>query len=311
MLLYADDLFLAHETGAHPECPDRLRSIHAKLEERGLIARTTRPTWQPISDERLARAHGLDYARAVAEFARRGGGRIEVDTVVSPRSSDAALLGAGAACDAVERVVRGEDRQALCLVRPPGHHALANAPMGFCLFANAALAARTATRELGLERVLVVDWDVHHGNGTQDILYDDGQAAFLSIHRYPFYPGTGAADETGSGPGLGKVVNLPIAYGTPRSEFCKAFTSGLEQLADKVRPQLVIVSAGFDAHRLDPVGSLGLEVEDYQELTQAVLRVADVHSQGRVVSLLEGGYHLEALADCTALHLETMLAHVG
>jgi acetoin utilization deacetylase AcuC-like enzyme len=219
-----------------------------------------------------------------------------------------ARLAAGAAVDAVRRVLAGEDRTALCLVRPPGHHALPDRAMGFCLFNNVAVAARAAIDEHGLERVLVVDWDVHHGNGTQDMFYTDGRVGFLSIHRWPFYPGTGAADETGSGAGLGTTLNLPIEFGTPRFRYRDSFRSALERLAARIQPQLVLVSAGFDAHREDPIGSLGLEAEDFAELTRQVQNVAAVHAAGRVISLLEGGYNVQRLAECVEAHLSGLLA---
>jgi acetoin utilization deacetylase AcuC-like enzyme len=178
--------------------------------------------------------------------------------------------------------------------------------MGFCLFNNVALAAETARRQFGLERLLIVDWDVHHGNGTQDIFYADDGVFFLSIHRYPFYPGTGSADETGTGRGLGYTLNIPVRFGTPRQEYHRLFLQGLERAASISRPELVLISAGFDAHREDPIGSLGLEVEDFAELTRWVQEVAEVHAQGRVVSCLEGGYHLDRLAECVEVHLRQL-----
>jgi acetoin utilization deacetylase AcuC-like enzyme len=204
-------------------------------------------------------------------------------------------------------VLAGEDRTALCLVRPPGHHALADYAMGFCLFNNVAIAARVAIDEHDLERVLVVDWDVHHGNGTQDTFYADGRVGYFSAHRWPFYPGSGAADETGIGAGLGATRNLPLEFGTPRATYRDRFRRELEDFAARIRPQLVLVSAGFDAHRDDPIGSLGLEVEDFAELTQMVLDVASVHAGGRVVSLLEGGYNPPILAECVAAHLGRLI----
>ena len=192
-LLYYDPFFLEHQTGKHPERPERLVQIVRQLERTGLDRRTRRPTWQPATERQLTGVHRAEHVAAIEAFSHAGGGRIEEDTLCSPRSFDVARLAAGAACDAVTRVASGEDRRALCLVRPPGHHALADAPMGFCLFNNVAVAARTAVRDLGLNRVLIVDWDVHHGNGTQAIFWDDPQVGFLSIHRWPFYPGTGAA----------------------------------------------------------------------------------------------------------------------
>ena len=306
-LLYCDPLFLEHKTGTHPERPERLMQIARQLERAGLDQQCRRPPCPSVSLERLQRIHRSHYAASVEAFCWAGGGRIEVDTVVSSQSYDVALHAAGAACDAVQRVLQGEDRQALCLTRPPGHHALPHSAMGFCLFNNVAVAARTAVAELAVDRVLVVDWDVHHGNGTQDVFYTDEQVGFLSIHRWPFYPGTGAEDDTGSGPGLCKTVNLPVEFGTSRRSYLDQFRSALERFADQHRPQLVLISAGFDAHRDDPVGSLDLEIEDFGELTQMVLDVAAMHAGGRVVSLLEGGYNTGILAGCVELHLRTML----
>ena len=181
-------------------------------------------------------------------------------------------------------------RHAFCLVRPPGHHALSDAAMGFCLFNNIAIAARVAIDELGLDRVLIIDWDVHHGNGTQEMFWEDGQVGFFSIHRWPFFPGTGQASETGSGRGLGATVNLPVEFGTSRREYIESFENSLSHFANKIKPQLVMISAGFDAHRDDPVGSLGLETEDFPKLTQIALQVAHEYAGGRLVSVLEGGY---------------------
>jgi acetoin utilization deacetylase AcuC-like enzyme len=220
---------------------------------------------------------------------------------------------AGACAAAVEAVLAGPERTALCLVRPPGHHATPTRSMGFCLFNNVALAAHAARTLHGLDRVLVVDWDVHHGNGTQDVFYADPSVTFFSIHRYGrgFYPGTGAAGETGTGPGLGHTINVPVPYGTPRADFRAAFAGGLEKAAARARPQLVLVSAGFDAHARDPIGSLGLETEDFGWLTRQVHDVARTHAGGRLVSCLEGGYDLDALAESVAVHLGQLLADDG
>ena len=307
-LLYYDRLFLEHRTGAHPERPQRLEQIVAHLARTALDKQCQHPPWQPVTDPTLALAHSPDYIRELAAFAGAGGGRIEADTVVSPRSYEVARLAAGAAADAVARVIQGEDRNALCLVRPPGHHALADSAMGFCLFNNIAVAAATATRELGLDRVLVVDWDVHHGNGTQAAFYEDSRVGFLSIHRWPFYPGTGWKDETGTGDALGTTLNLPIEFGMPRAEYLRVFCDEIDRFAARLRPQLVLVSAGFDSHAADPVGSLGLEIEDFEPLTDAVLDVADSYADGRLVSILEGGYNPGILAGCVEVHLKRMLA---
>jgi acetoin utilization deacetylase AcuC-like enzyme len=307
-LLYCDPLFLAHDTGAHPEQPERLRQIVAKLEQTGTIAKCTRPEWSPASRQRVERNHTAAHLNRIAAMAASGGGMPDSDTVVGPRSFDVALLAAGAACDAVDRVVAGESKTALCLVRPPGHHALADQAMGFCLFNSIAIAACAARDEHELDRVMIVDWDVHHGNGTQDSFYADGRVGFFSSHRWPFYPGTGDVDETGTGQGLGATCNLPTAFGTPRETYLNHFTAELEKFADRIRPQLVLVSAGFDSHRADPIGSLGLETEDFAELTKLVKSIASVHADGRIVSILEGGYNPPVLAECVETHLRGLLA---
>jgi acetoin utilization deacetylase AcuC-like enzyme len=309
-LLYTDPLFLQHDTGNHPENPQRLRSISMRLERAGLLKKCTPGTYKPLSEEEVAQVHAPKQVQTAKQLAQHGGGQIDADTVVSPASFQVALAAAGACVAAADAVLRGSERTALCLVRPPGHHATPTTSMGFCLFNNIALAARHAQTVHNLNRILLVDWDVHHGNGTQDIFYEDPHVVFFSIHRYGngFYPGTGAENETGRGPGLGHIVNAPIRYGTRRNEYHARFTNTLEKAADKIKPELVLVSAGFDAHLRDPIGSLGLEVEDFAVLTRQVLVVAKTHAGGRLVSCLEGGYHLEALAESVQAHLEELLA---
>jgi acetoin utilization deacetylase AcuC-like enzyme len=309
-LLYTDALFLRHETRLHPETPDRLRAITARLQAAGLPQRCQAGTYQPLTLEEIEAVHDPAMIRRVVQTAQHGGGRLDPDTVVSQASAEVALAAAGACSAAVDAVLTGPEHAALCLVRPPGHHATPTRSMGFCLFNNIALAARRALSKHGLNRVLIIDWDVHHGNGTQDVFYDDPAVTFFSIHRYGggFYPGTGAADETGSGPGLRHTLNAPIRYGTPRPDFRRAFSRALEKAAAVSRPELVLLSAGFDAHARDPIGSLGLEVEDFVWLTRQVLDVARTHAGGRLVSCLEGGYNLEALAESVQAHLEELLA---
>jgi acetoin utilization deacetylase AcuC-like enzyme len=308
-LLYRDDLFLRHETGMHPERPERLRSVNGLLEKTGLPALCTPGTYSPLEEGAITAVHDRAMVESAKRVAAAGGGYLDPDTVVCPESFRVALAAAGACVAAVDAVIRGVDRTALCLVRPPGHHATPHKSMGFCLFNNIALAAHHAKAVHQLHRILIVDWDVHHGNGTQDIFYGDNEVCFYSIHRYGsgFYPGTGSANETGTGPGLGWTLNVPISFGTPRQEYLSRFTHTLEKAAEEVRPELVLVSAGFDAHRNDPVGSLGLETEDFTMLTDRVLDVAKVHCQGRMVSCLEGGYNLQALAESVGVHLERLL----
>lgn len=307
-LLYMDERFLLHQTGQHPECPLRLEVVHAAIQKADLLSKFKQTKAVSADDDDLARVHPIEYLESLKAFAAKGGGRIEADTVLSAKSAEVAWLAAGTAIDAVQRVIAGEDKSAFCAIRPPGHHAIPEGAMGFCLLGNAAIAARTAIQRLGLNRVLVVDWDVHHGNGTQDVFYEDEQVGFFSAHRFPFYPGTGRKGETGRGDGLGTTFNLPLQFGISRKDYLSAFENMLTEAADHIKPELVIISAGFDAHAEDPVGSLGLETEDFQTLTQLVKQVAATHANGRIVSLLEGGYDPARLADCVELHLKTLLA---
>jgi len=306
-LLYRDPLFQLHETGRHPESAARLAAIDKHLEETRLAARCQTVEWQPATISQVARNHSPAHIEEVNLLCERGGGLIEADTVVSPRSYDAAMLAAGAACSAVDQVLTGGATQALALVRPPGHHAVQRRPMGFCLFNNIAIAARHALAAHDLDRVLIVDWDVHHGNGTQDVFWEDEQTGFFSAHRYPFYPGSGAHDETGQGAGLGATLNLPLEHGVTRKEYVEKFAVSLNKIAGRIKPQLVLLSAGFDAHAEDPVGSLGLEVEDFATLTTVVQDVARQYAAGKLVSLLEGGYNVKRLAESVGAHLKTLL----
>jgi acetoin utilization deacetylase AcuC-like enzyme len=308
-LLFRDPLFLKHDTGPHPEKAERLRAIDSQLEKSGLLKKCTTGTYQPLTEETVAKVHSPMQIMRAKQVAEHGGGHLDPDTILSADSFQVALAAAGACVSAVDAILKGKARTALCLVRPPGHHATPTRSMGFCLFNNIALAAHHAKAEPHLTRILIVDWDVHHGNGTQDIFYEDPEVMFYSIHRYGhgFYPGTGAESETGRGKGLGYTLNAPIRYGTSRKDYHSRFTSALEKAADKIKPELVLISAGFDAHAKDPIGSLGLEVEDFATLSLQVLDIARSHSKGRVVSCLEGGYHLDALAESVQAHLEALL----
>ena len=306
-LLFTDPRFLDHDTGPHPESPERLRFLNERLGSSKVARQFQRGEVEPAPREQLARVHSRRYIDSVREFVESGGIRIETDTFCSKESFDVACLAAGTVTTAVDQVIAGPHRQAACLVRPPGHHARPGAAMGFCLFNNIAVAAAHARAAHGIERVLIVDWDVHHGNGTQEIFYSDAGVYFLSVHRWPFYPGTGNRDETGEGPGLGTVFNLPLEFGVSRRDYQARFESLLKDAAGRCRPELVLVSAGFDAHRADPIGSLGLETEDFHTLTALPLEVANEYCGGRFVSTLEGGYNVPILADCVECHLETIL----
>lgn len=306
-ILYTDDHFLQHETGSHRERPERLTAITDELKRSGLAAKCKSAATRVATVDEIAAIHGVMYIDRVADYAKAGGGWIEQDTFMSRQSYDVARRAAGTSLAAVDAVLKGTDKTALCLIRPPGHHALAHDVMGFCLFNNIALAADHAIKQHKLERVLVVDWDVHHGNGTQDIFYEREDVWFLSAHRSPFYPGTGARNETGHGRGLGTKFNLPVAFGTSRKNYLAQFESLLTDAATKCKPQLILISAGFDAHAEDPIGSLGLQTEDFATLTKLVHEVAKTHCGGQLVSCLEGGYNVQRLAESVACHLQTLM----
>ncbi len=307
LLLYDDPRFLEHATGAHPESAHRLQTVSQHLTTAGLTDCCRRVGWEPASWERMRRVHHAQHLTGLEQMALAGGGRADPDTIVSPQSFDVSRLAAGAASDAVQRVLQGDVQRALALIRPPGHHALAAHAMGFCLLNNIAVAAQQAL-DVGLQRVLIVDWDVHHGNGTQAIFYEDPRVGFFSVHRWPFYPGTGSAAETGAGAGLGTTRNLPLDFNTSPAAYRSQVMRELDDFAARIRPELVLVSAGFDSHRADPIGGLGLEVEDFDWLTVAVVEIANLYAQGRIVSLLEGGYNPQVLAECVATHLKMLRA---
>lgn len=305
-ILFAGEEFFDHETGNHPESSRRLEVLYARLKECELWDAFEHGDLEPANVEELSLIHEVEYIEQVRQFADSGGGRIESDTVVSRESYHVSSLSSGCVISAIKNVLNECHRQGICLTRPPGHHALRNAPMGFCLFNQVAVGAAYARDVLGLERMLIVDWDVHHGNGTQAAFYESGNIYYYSVHRSPFYPGTGAKDETGTGAGLGTTKNVPLQLGISREEYLKRFSEGLEEIAQRSKPQLVLISAGFDAHKDDPIGSLGLEADDFRILTKQVLQIADDYCEGKLVSVLEGGYNVDALADSVVCHLETI-----
>lgn len=305
-VLFQSDTFLLHDTGAHPESAVRLKKVRDQISKEDIADLTTFDKEIKATDQELLRVHTADYLKGLKRFCDEGGGRIETDTVVSSQSFDVARAAAGHAVEAVNQVVEGKTLHAFCAIRPPGHHALADQAMGFCLLNHVAIAARHAVVKHQLNRVLIVDWDVHHGNGTQDLFYHDEQVHFFSAHRSRFYPNTGAADETGAGKGLGTIWNLPLKFGTSREEYFSKFERVLTDAACRCRPELILISAGFDAHKDDPIGSLGLESDDFGALTQLVLNVAKEYCDGRIVSLLEGGYNPEKLAESVVSHLKAL-----
>jgi len=307
----ADDRFFQHRTGQHPECPERLVGIYRTLRQRraGQL-RGVDP--RPATVLEVERVHSRAQRESVEATSRAGGGMLDPDTVCGEESYDVALLAAGAVCALAETLMGEPGRSAgLALVRPPGHHATPDRAMGFCLFNNAAIAARHLQTALGVGRILIVDWDVHHGNGTQDAFYADPSVVYLSMHRWPFYPGTGSESETGAGAGTGATINVPVAAGTPRTEVLARFQGAVEAAARRFAPELVIVSAGFDAYVADPIGGLGLETVDFATMTDIVASVAANAKYPTILSVLEGGYHLQALPSLVAAHVDRLVAFAG
>jgi acetoin utilization deacetylase AcuC-like enzyme len=307
--LVTSDAYEAHRTGAgHPERPERVRAIVEKLEADGILARTQAIAPRPATDDEILRCHTADYLQTVKRDVAAGRDRLSTgDTSLSALSLETARLAAGGLLAAVDAVMAGRVNNVCAVVRPPGHHATPDRGMGFCLFNNVALAARHAQARHGVKRVLIADWDVHHGNGTQDIFYGDGTVLFFDTHQSPLYPGTGSRAETGAGAGAGCIFNRPFRAGAGRAEIVGAFRDDLVPAADAFRPELVLVSAGFDSRIDDPLGGFTLTDDDFAELTGIVKAIAAKHAQGRLVSTLEGGYSLAGLAAAMASHVRALL----
>ncbi|HEX5417771.1 MAG TPA: histone deacetylase [Chloroflexota bacterium] len=287
---------LAHETGRHPESPARLSAIWNALQAAALPAGVSWQTPTLASEEQICRVHAVSHLEQIRDLAGRGGGMIDLDTVVSRRSYEAARLAAGGAIGAARRVVQHPGQRAFALVRPPGHHATPEQAMGFCLFNNVAIAARYAQAELGLPRVAIVDFDVHHGNGTQDAFFADASVLFCSLHQSPLYPGTGLAGEIGSGAGRGYTVNLPLPPGCGDVVYARAFEQVVVPAVRRFRPDLILVSAGFDAHWADPLADTRVSTSGFVAMIQTLAGLADELCAGRLALTLEGGYDLRALA---------------
>jgi len=298
---------LKHEMGAwHPECPERLAAIEDQLIASGVGQYLARYDAPLATDEELARVHPIDYVRAIRDAApQEGTVHLDPDTAMNPHSLRAALRAAGAAVLATDLVMRGEAESAFCSVRPPGHHACRARPMGFCIFNNVAIAARHARFAHGAERVAIIDFDVHHGNGTEDIFQNDAHVLMASTFQHPFYPYSGTEDPASN------MVNVPLASGAGSSEFREAVLESWMPALEGFKPQLVLFSAGFDAHAEDDMAMLRLTDADYAWVTQQVKGVADRHAQGRIVSLLEGGYALSALGRSVVQHVRVLAGLAG
>lgn len=302
-LYYSHPDFLFHNTGpGHPECADRLRSIEKALAapEFSNLIRLSPPLG---SEQQIRLIHPQLHLDTLLEaMPEQGEYYLDHDTVLSPGSKQAAFRAVGAVCDAVDRVLTGTADNAFCALRPPGHHAEPQLAMGFCLFNNIAIAAEYARRQHRLERIAIIDFDVHHGNGTQAAFYRQPNVLYASSHEMPHYPGTGHPSETG----VGNIINVPLAAGDSGIEFRQKYSNIILPALKKFRPELVLISAGFDAHKDDPLASIGLVEDDFKWLTEQLMAIADSCCNGRIVSALEGGYNLKALAASVAVHVKSL-----
>ncbi len=302
-----DPIYLRHDTGQHVENARRLEAITSHLEEVGLSSELIPIAPRPATTEEISRVHEEGYISHIRESAERGGGWLDLDTVISAASYEAALYAAGGAIRAAEAVVRGEVTSAFALVRPPGHHATTRRAMGFCLFNNVAIAAKQVMAEFGLERIAIVDFDVHHGNGTQEAFYSSPQILYVSTHQSPFYPGTGAVGETGIGEGVGATVNIPLPAGCGDAEYERVFTQIVIPAVNRFQPQLILVSAGYDPHWADELAMMQVSSGGFAQMVRAIKESADRLCDGRLVFSLEGGYNLTALAASVRATFEVLL----
>ena len=303
-----DDIYLKHDTGPdHPENSARIINTIEHLRSANCWQKLDIKKPRAATEAEVSAIHSTSQIVQITEIASSGGGYLDPDTYVSSDSYEAALNAAGAPLTAIDLIMDKKVDNAFCLVRPPGHHATPERGMGFCLFNNVAIAAKYIQSRYSLDRIVIIDWDVHHGNGTQDAFYDDPSVMYFSMHRYPFYPGTGAEEETGKDSGSGFTINIPLSYNTEPQEYLKFFEDILEKRIKPFNPQFILISSGFDAYRLDPISGLSLEASDYNKLTKLTQNIAKDCCDGRIVSCLEGGYHLLDLPKCIEEHLNGLM----
>ena len=306
-LLIYDDIFLQHDTGyGHPENAKRLENTVKHLQSSGLWDKLRVEEPRAASVEEVMLVHPQSYLETIKQIADTGGGWLDGDTVVSRASYDAAIHAAGAPLTAIDLIMKGEEKNAFLSGTSAGTPRHTQEGMGFCLFNNVAIAAKYLQSKYRLEKILIVDWDVHHGNGTQDAFYNDPAVLYFSMHRYPFYPGSGRREEDGQGKGKGFNINVPISFDTMPERYIELFTDVMEQRVNQFVPEFIIISAGFDIYKKDPIGGLNLEIKDFGILTEIVRKSAERHCEGRIVSCLEGGYHLSDLPLCIEAHLKAL-----
>ncbi|UJS16535.1 MAG: histone deacetylase [Candidatus Jettenia sp.] len=307
-ILMYDNIFLKHDTGhGHPENAKRLENTLKHLKATGLWDQLRIEKPRAASLEEIGLIHAENYIQTIKQIANTGGGQLDSDTIISAASYDAAVHAVGAPLAAIDFIMKGEEKNAFCLIRPPGHHATPARGMGFCLFNNVAVAAKYIQSKYKLERVFIIDWDVHHGNGTQDAFFNDPTILYFSMHRYPFYPGSGRKEESGWDKGEGFTINVPVPANIPSQRYIELFTDVIKKNADQFIPEFIIISAGFDTYKKDPIGGLNLDREDFRILTEIVIRTAQKYCSGRLVSCLEGGYNLSDLPLCIEAHLKALL----
>lgn len=305
-IIYHPD-YLKHETGAHPERPERASLIAQEIKQRDSIE--NRYVWlspKACTREDITRCHSNKQYDLIYQACEKNLGALDSDTVISNESFRVSLLASGGVITAIDALMEGQIDNAFVIARPPGHHATPERPMGFCLFNNVAVGARYAQAKHNLEKVLIVDWDVHHGNGTQDIFYSDNSVFYFSLHQYPHYPGTGRTNETGENVGQGYTLNVPLPPMTSVKEYRYAFDEALKKILNKTKPDLILISAGFDSHREDPLGQLMLETEDFAWMTTRLKQTAQSLGHQRVISVLEGGYNLRNLGKIALGHVEAL-----
>ncbi len=306
-----DARFLGHDTGhGHPECSARLSGALKYLETQSWYKTLTQVEANSAELEQILRVHDTDYVRRAEEVCRSGNSHLDsMDVSVCTESFDIALLAAGSSIQLADKVINKTVDNAFALIRPPGHHAEMSMARGFCLFNNIAVLVRYLQNTHGIDKIAIIDWDVHHGNGTQHLFEEDPSVLYVSTHQYPFYPGTGNYSETGIGRGSGATLNCPMPIGATDSDYDKVFMEDILPKLDVFKPEFILISAGFDAHQADPLANINLTTDSFAWMTERIMEKADHHCENRIISLLEGGYNLQALPLCIGQHLETLLQH--